>query len=411
MEVSLKNIIAPSFYELHRIIKRGEYTHYWLNGGRCSTKSSFVSIEIVLGIMRNPNTHAVVYRKIAADLRESVMPQILWAINTLGVADLWQCKVSPMEVTYLPTKQKIYFKGLDESVKSKSIKAPFGYFKYGWFEELEQFKGMQEIRKTTQSLIRGGNGYCYFYTYNPPQTSANWVNIEAAKNVPNRLVHKSTYLDVPKEWLGEEAIIEAELLKSTNELAYRHEYLGEITGTGGNVFTNVLSQPITDEQIRSFDNIRQGIDWGFAIDPFVWIKCHFDKTRRIVYIYDEVYGVGLTNQDAMDKVTEHGGKHEKSIADCAEPKSIDEFRRSGFNIYAAEKGKDSVRYGIKFLQGMQNIIIDQTRTPHAWEEFLKYEYDRNKDGTFRSDYPDKDNHTIDALRYALERDSTKRGLF
>lgn len=407
----ISKIICPAFYDLFNKIEDNEYTHYWLKGGRGSTKSSFISIEIVLGIMRNPNTHAVCFRKIGADLRDSVYNQILWAIDILGVTTYFDAKIMPMEIIYKPTGQKIIFRGLDDPRKSKSAKMPKGYFRYIWFEELEQYAGMQEIRSVLQSYMRGGDVFTCFYSYNPPQTVGNWVNIEATIPVDNRYVHTSNYLDVPPEWLGQEFIIEAELLKKNNELAYKHEYLGEVTGTGGAVFTNVVQREITDDEIAKMPKFEYGIDWGFAVDPFAWGKLYYDKTRRDLYILDEIYKVGMLNDEAFTKIKDKGVGHDLIVADSAEPKSISEGQRQGLNIRGAEKGKDSVRFGIKWLQRLCHIYIDPKRTPNAWREFSTYEFEKNKAGEFISDYPDKDNHVIDMTRYALEKYMKQRGLF
>lgn len=409
--VRLSEIVGKSFHAVHRQIKAGLKTHWWFRGGRGSLKSSFISIELVQGIMRFPDSHAVVFRKFGCDLRTSVYNQVLWAIDVLGVNGYFKATVSPMEITYLPTGQKIIFAGLDDPRKKKSQKMPFGYFRFAWFEELEQYDGMEEIRSVVQSYMRGGDSFAYFYSYNPPQTRSNWVNAEAEKEVHNRNVHTTTYLTAPRDWLGKEFFIEAEILKNVNEMAYRHEYLGEITGTGGTIFANVRNQLIPDSQIKEFNNLRKGIDWGFAVDPFAYANWHYDKTRRTIYIFDEIYKVGLLNDEAIDLVKKRNIGRDPITADSAEPKSIAEFRQAGINIRGAVKGKDSVRYGIKWLQKLHSIVIDKKRCPNAWKEFSLYEFERMKNGEFKSSYPDKDNHIIDLTRYGHEQDMGKRGMF
>ena len=167
-------------------------------------------------------------------------------------------KLSPPEITYKKTGQKILFFGLDDPAKVKSIKLPFGYVGIVWFEELDQFSGMEEIRNVLQSLLRGGPSYQVFGTYNPPKSRNNWVNEEILVDDPDRLVHHSTYLTVPKDWLGPQFLAEAEKLKSKNEMSYRHEYLGEVTGTGGAVFENVEDLAMSSEQLRPYgDKVTQ----------------------------------------------------------------------------------------------------------------------------------------------------------
>lgn len=377
-----------------------------------SCKSSFASLQIIWGIRNSPDAHAICYRKYQNTLRESVFNQVLWAIEILGWGAYFRATTSPMEITYKPTGQKILFKGLDDASKSKSIKLPFGYFKYAWFEELEQYDGLQEIRNVCQSLIRGSDKrFCYFYSYNPPQTTSNWVNYESSVPVENRIVHHSNYLSVPRDWLGSAFFTEADILRKQNELAYRHEYLGEITGTGGSIFTNLVNRTITDEEISHFCNTRKGIDWGYAVDPFAYGALEYDKMRRTIYIYDEIYKVGLLNDEAIRLIKAKDIGRDKIIADSAEPKSIAEFRRDGINIQAAEKGKDSVPYGIKFLQKLAAIVIDPVRCPNTWKEFSLYEFEKTKTGEFKSEYPDRMNHAIDLVRYSLSCDMEKRGMF
>lgn len=398
----LSEIVAPSFFELHGDIKSEKYTHYWLKGGRGSTKSSFISIELILGIMKNPGTNAVVIRKVAANLKDSVYEQLIWAIDKLEVSELWTAKLSPLELVYNQTGQKILFRGADKPKKLKSTKVSKGYIRYIWYEECDEFGGMQEIRTINQSLMRGGSKFDVFYSYNPPKSQRNWVNQEVLLESPDKRVHESTYLSVPAEWLGEQFIIEAEHLKEVNESAYRHEYLGEVTGTGGEVFTNVVIRRISDEETAGFDKIKRGVDFGYAVDPFVYVVCHYDKKYKTLYVFNEIYKVGLSNERAATEIKEKGNYNQIIVADSAEPKSIAEMRQYGLRITGAKKGPDSVEYGIKFLQSLEAIVIDNVRCPETAREFLNYELEPDGNDGFKDGYPDKDNHTIDAVRYAME---------
>lgn len=409
-KVKLSELIAPSFYEIHNDIKHNRYTHYWLKGGRGSTKSSFVSLEIILGIMKDPNANAVALRKVKETIKDSVFEQLVWAIEKLKVAEYWDIKHNPMELTYIPTGQKILFRGADKPRKIKSIKVSRGYVKYIWYEEVDEFNGMEEIRIINQSLMRGGEQFVVFYTYNPPNRVNAWVNEEILIERPDRKVHHSTYLTVPREWLGEQFFIEAEHLKKVNEKAYRHEYLGEVTGTGGEVFTNVTARQIDNEEIKAFDRIRRGLDFGYAVDPAAYVVCHFDKTRRRLYIFHEIFQVGLSNRKLAELIKKENKSNKLVVADSAEPKSIAELRGYGINIRGAKKGPDSVDYGIKFLQDLEEIIIDPERCPNTLREFVNYELEKDKDGNFKAEFPDKNNHTIDAVRYALEDDMRTGGL-
>lgn len=407
-EVRIKDIIAPSFYDIHRDIKEEKHTHYWFKGGRGSTKSSFISIEIILGIMKDKNANAVALRKVGDTLSSSVYAQLLWAIEMLGVEQYWTAKTSPLELIYKPTGQKIVFRSAvnkEDARKIKSTKFVKGYCKYIWYEEVDEFFGMEEIRKINQSLMRGGDKFFVFYSYNPPKEIASWVNAEVIVIRKDKIVHTSNYKDVPKEWLGEQFLIEAEELEKTNELAYRNEYMGEPTGTGGAVFTNITLREITDEEISHFDNIADGIDFGYAVDPACYGQNHLDKTRRKLYIFKEIYKVGMSNKKLYEEIRETKIGNSVIIADSAEPKSIAEINSyGGLKVQGAIKGPDSVDYGIRWLQNLVEIIIDPVRCPNTAREFSTYEYEKDKYGNFKSKYPDINNHSIDMTRYSRENE-------
>jgi PBSX family phage terminase large subunit len=399
--VNVAELIAPSFDGLFFDVQEHRYTHYWLAGGRGSTKSSFASLCVPLMLLQNPRCHAVVLRKVANTLRNSVYNQVEWAIDALGLSDAFVARVSPLLFEYRRTGQKILFLGVDDKSKIKSLKLPFGYVGIVWMEELDQFTGMEEIRSLLQSLLRGGERYWVFYSYNPPKSRNNWVNEEALFDREDRIVHRSTYLGVPSVWLGEQFIAEAERLRDKNETLYRHEYLGEVTGTGGAVFDNVEDIEMSDTDVALFDRLYHGLDFGFAVDPLAFVSMYYDAKHEDLYIFDEVYEQRLTNAQVARRILPRlHGQH--LTADAAEPKSIAEMRGLGLDVHAARKGPDSVAYGIHWLQGRRRIYIDKRRAPNTYREFVGYEYERNKDGQFISAYPDKDNHAIDAVRYATE---------
>ena len=398
--IRLSNIIAPHFWALHQDIKRHSHTYYWLEGGRGSTKSSDVSVEIPQLIIKNPECHAVVLRKIGNTIKNSVYPQMQWGIDALGLTDKFRFKTSPHEITYKKTGQKILFFGVDDPQKIKSIKLPFGYVGICWIEELDQFTGMEEIRNLNQSLLRGGPVFWEFCSFNPPKSQNNWVNEEKLFDDPDRLVHHSTYLGVPREWLGGRFFEDAEKLKARNETAYRHEYLGEVTGTGGAVFENVEDMAMSNELVGNFDRLYYGLDFGFAVDPLAYVAMYYDAKREDLYIFDELYRQKMTNSQAAKaiKLRISGGR---ILADAAEPKSIAEMSDYGLRISGARKGPDSIDFGMRWLQNRAHIYIDKRRCPNTYKEFVAYEYDRNKDGQFVSAYPDANNHSIDAVRYGL----------
>lgn len=400
-EVRLSEIIGPAYLDITRDVLRHGHTHYDLSGGRGSLKSSYVSIMVALLIVSNPGTHALVLRKVGNTLRDSVYAQYIWAIDQLGMAAYWTAKVSPMELIYKPTGQKIMFRGADDPMKIKSIKVPFGYIAITHFEEKDQFSGRPEIRNILQSTMRGGERFWNFESYNPPISRDNWANIDSEVERPDRMRLKTTYLQAPAAWLGERFLIEAAQLKTENERAYQHEYLGMAVGTGGNVFDNLELREITDDEIAGFDRIYQGVDWGWYPDPFAFVRLHYDRARETIYLIDEIYQNKLTNEASAKMIKDRGYTDAYIICDSAEPKSAADFRAAGLPAREAVKGPGSVDYGYKWLQ-RRKIVIDRRRTPHAYDEFVHYEYERNKDGEIISGYPDANNHAQDATRYALE---------
>ena len=405
--ISLNELIAPGLKDAHCDIRAGRHVHYWLKGGRGSTKSSFVGLQIVLGIIKDPLANAIALRKVGVTLGTSVYSQIQWAIDSLQVNGYFKPYKSPPGFVYLPTGQQILFRGADDKAKIKSIKLPHGYFKLAWYEELDEFDGMEEVRNINQSLMRGGEEFRFFYSYNPPKSVNNWVNAEANITRTDRLVHHSDYRTVPRQWLGEQFFREAEILRQTNEKAYRHEYLGEATGTGGAVFENVELREITDEEIARFDKLYSGLDWGYSIDPTAWGKMNYYAPTQTLIIFDEYYKVEASYNTIAEAIKPRV-KRLKVTADSAEPRSIDELKKRGIYIVGAKKGPDSVDHGIKWLQGRTKIIIDPVRCPNTAREFTGYEYERDRHGNFKAGYPDKNNHSIDMTRYAMESVITNR---
>lgn len=406
----LSEVISPAFVASHGAVKRHEVSEIVEKGGRGSAKSSFVSVELILELLKHPNCHAVVMRKVANTLRTSVYAQICWAIAELGLTKRFRCTVSPMECVYVPTGQKILFFGMDDPGKLKSIKVAFGYIGIAWFEELDQFDGPEQIRNVEQSLFRGGEYSMCFKSFNPPAMARNWANQYALEAKPGKLVHHSTYATTPEAWLGPRFLADAAHLKETNETAYRHEYLGEVVGSGTQVFENLRIEGITDDQAKQFDHIQSGVDWGWYPDPFAFNRVHFDSARRTLYIFDELTRRRTGNRDTADLVLQRIDTDELVTADSAEEKSCSDYRSYGIRCRGAEKGPGSVNYSMKWLQSLDGIVIDPERCPDTVKEFTEYEYERDaKTGEVLQGYPDLNNHHIDAVRYATNNIWRRRG--
>ena len=369
-QIRMSELLAPVFAPVHTDIRRGGHAEYWLYGGRGSGKSSFVSIEIVLGMMKDPQANALVVRRVAKTLRQSVYEQLCWAIDRLGVDHLWARRLSPMELIYRPTGQRILFIGADDPQKSKGIKVSRGNFKFLWFEELAEFDGMGAVNTITASAVRG-DAAVTFYTYNPPESIANWVNEEALCIHEGRFSHKSSYLDIPPKWLGASFLSKADIMRRTNERAYRHMYLGEVTGTGGQVFENVELRPIPEGEISRMGAFYDGLDFGYYPDPTHWVRVSYDPSRLTVYVVDELRRYRTTDR---------------------------EFAR-----LLMERRDVTASTEIRWLRMRARIVIDPTRAPETAKEFAQYEFVKLKNGSFTESYPDRDNHAIDAVRYALNR--------
>lgn len=399
-------VLGKAFVDINRQIKPN--IEYVFEGGRGGLKSSFVAFKIVELIKNNPQMHACITRQVAGTLKDSVYANMKWAINELGLMEEFECKVSPLEIKYIKTGQTIYFRGLDDETKLKSIKPEFGYIGILWKEEKDQMKGDAQERSVNQSVLRGGDESYDFSSYNPPKSKSNWVNrIKLIPN-PKRVIHHSSYLEAPAEWLGQKFIDDAAHLKEINPEAYEHEYLGVPNGDGGNVFEYLEIRDITDEEISHMDRIFAGVDYGWYPDAFCYLRTYYDSAREKIYLIDELYVNKWSNSKTADWIKKKGYDDYTMICDSAEPKSVNDFRDAGLPARGAIKGPGSIEYGFKFLQ-TKTIVIDPKRTPNTYKEITEYEYDRDKEGNVISGYPDGNDHAISALRYAYEPLFNRRG--
>lgn len=417
IKIDLIDLINEQFYECHDLVQdeNNGYTHFWLSGGRGSTKSSFVSIEIVSSILKEIQKgkiiNAVVFRRYKNNLRGSVYQQVLWAIKALEVSSEVVPTVSPMEVKF-KNGSKIIFIGADDTEKVKSIKSEVGYYKYIWFEEITEYQGIIEVNDILRSLMRGGDYFKVFYTYNPHPLLSNWVNMEAEResSAGDKYFNLTDYTKVNVNWLGKQFIIEAEKLKLENNEKYRHVYLGEKVGLGGEIFNNVVGMDLTTLSKKFDGNIKYGLDWGFANDPLHFTANYYDKKHNNLYVFDEFRNLRVTNSKLSEYLYENNYNNVRITADSAEPKSIAELKDIyGIrHIEGAKKGKGSIEHGIKWLQDINTIYICNKKCKESLKEITAYSLPVGKDGKFISQYPDKDNHFIDALRYSREDETNER---
>lgn len=405
--IKLSELIPKAFHPVWKAALDPDILNVVCKGGRGSGKSSDIAHIIVQLLMRYP-MNAVGIRKTDNTIELSIFEQIKWAISEQKVSHLFKVNKSPMKITYVPRGNYIAFRGAMEPERIKSLKSAEFPFSIAWIEETREFKTEDEITTITNSLLRGeledGLFYKFFMSYNPAKRKNHFLNkkYESAFIPSNTFVHHSTYLDNP--FISSQFILEAEAERERNERRYRWEYLGEAIGSGIVPFDNLQFREITDEEINSFDNIRQAVDFGYAVDPFSFGRWHYDKKRRTLYAIDEIYQVKLSNREATEMIIKKGYNDFPITADSAEPKSIDEMKSFGLRVKGAKKGPGSIEYGEKWLDDLDAIIIDPKRTPKTAAEFENIDYKTDKDGNVIPKLEDKDNHSIDQVRYAMERD-------
>ena len=415
IDIKITDIIPPKFHDVWRAAFNPDILHVVCKGGRGSGKSSDLGHIVVQMIMRYP-VNAVCIRKVDRDLQESVFEQIMWAIEEQGVRRYFKVNKSPLKITYLPRGNQIIFRGLQDPNRLKSLKSSRFPYAIAWVEELAEFKTEEEIKIVTNSIVRGelpdGLFYKFFYSYNPPKRKQSWVNkkYNTALLPANTFVHHSTYLDNP--WISQAFIEEAEATRERSQRSYDWEYMGLAVGSGVVPFENLVFTEISDDLYKSFDNIRQGVDFGYANDPLAFVRWHYDKKRRRIYAMDEHYGVKISNRKLADWIKAKRYNTTDCIADSAEPKSIDEivYEHGVTRFYGAKKGPDSIEYGERWLDDLYEIVIDPKRTPNIAREFEAIDYDTDKDGNPKTRLVGTDNHTIDATRYAFENDMRQPGV-
>lgn len=415
-------LIGRDFFRPHMLIAREAQTEFWCKGGRGSLKSSWASIELVKHIEDHPGEHAAAVMKRKNSLRDAVYAQVVWAIHELGLDDEYEMPVSTLKIRKKSTGQIIFFAGCDDPHKSKGLKPPFGHIGFLWFEETDQFKGMSEIRTVRQSAARGGERTFVVYTYNPPRTRDNWANREADRRRDSgEEVFDSCYLDAPPEWLGAQFIADAEDLKETDEQAYRHEYLGEPVGYGGQIFDRVEFREVTDEEIASFERLHAGQDFGWFPDPWAFTLSEWQPGQHAIVTFAELGGNKVLPTEAArrirDALTWSDGKGRdpvyhrlRVLSDDAAPDQIQAQRDEGVDARSA--GKGGLRtMSYRFMQSV-TWVIDPARCPNLAREVREAEFEMDENtGEYSGDYPDGNDHWIDATRYAFMDIVTRRGAY
>lgn len=406
----ISELIPPAFHSLWRASLNSSILNVVAKGGRGPGKSSDIAIIISQLLMRYP-VNAVGIRYVDNTLEQSIFEQMKWAIHYQEVSHLFKINKSPLRITYIPRGNYMIFRGAQNPERLKSLKDARFPFAIGWLEELAEFKNEDEVTTITNSLLRGelddGLFYKFFFSYNPPKRKQSWVNkkYETSFQPKNTFVHHSTYFDNP--YISKAFIEEAEAMKERNLKRYEWEYLGKAIGSGVVPFDNlqVVAGSITDEMVANFDNIRQGLDYGYATDPLAFVRWHYDKKRNSIYAIDELYEVKLSNRKTAEWIKARDYQYQDIYAEV-EPKSNAEMKEEHDikRIFQVKKGPNSVEYGEKWLDDLDAIYIDPLRTPHIAKEFENIDYQTDRDGNPKARLEDKDNHAIDSTRYAFAND-------
>jgi PBSX family phage terminase large subunit len=410
--------IGEEFYDLDNIAliehfkpwfneKYEQHLFSILKGGRASGKSTTASRRLVKDILMYP-INILILRKIHSTIATSVYEEIKQAINDLNVSDEFRCiGGTKPSITRIRTGQRFIFTGGQEPEKIKSIKTSKFPIARLWIEELVEFRSYEEVKTIIDSIVRAtlpeGLVYHIIFTYNPPKRKAHWCNkLYNTQFIPeNTCIDHSTSFVNPH--LSKDFLDEADNVKAKNEARWRWNYGGEAIGGGIVPFSNLEFREITDIEIFTFDNLCQGLDWGYAADPLCFLRAHFDKTRFILYIFAEIYQVKISNKILSEKIIEKGYNDIMIIADSEDPRSIDDVKSYGIRCRGATKGPGSVEHGLEWLDTLQAIVIDPVRCPNAAREFENIDYQTDKDGNVISKLDDKDDHSIDCTRYLTER--------
>lgn len=407
----LSELLPTKFHSVWRVSLNSDILNIVCKGGRGSGKSSDIAHIITQLLMRHA-VNAVGIRYVDNTLEQSIYEQMKWAIEQQGVSHLFRCNKQPLKITYKPRGNYMIFRGAQNPERIKSLKDARFPFAIGWIEELAEFKNEDEVTTITNSLLRGelddGLFYKFFYSYNPPKRKQSWVNkkYETSFQPNNTFVHHSTYRDNP--FISKEFLTEVEATRSRNPRRAEWEYDGKAIGSGVVPFDNlhVKAGSITNDMVSNFDNIRNGLDFGYATDPLAFVRWHYDKKKNSIYALDEIYGQKISNREFAKSAISKGYQTDRVNADSAEPKSIAELRNEHYmtNVYGVKKGPDSVEYGENWLDDLDAIYIDPERTPNIAREFENIDYQTDRDGNPKPRLEDKDNHTIDATRYAFADD-------
>ena len=376
-------------------------------GSRASKKSKTTALWYITNLMKYPDANLLVVRKVFRTLKDSCFTELKWAINRLGVQNHWEIKESPLEMTYKPTGQKIYFRGLDDPLKVTSISVEHGYLCWMWIEEAYEIGNEDDFNMLDES-IRGaipqetGLFKQITLTFNP-WNEHHWIKKRFFDNPDDETLAMTTnYLC--NEWLDEADRKVFETMRLNNPRRYRVAGLGDWGIVDGLIFENWEEKAFDIDKVRRLASVKSafGLDFGYTNDPSALFCGLVDESAKTLWVFDEMYKYGMSNERIASEVTTMGYRKERIRAESAEPKSIDRLRELGLSrIQKADKGKDSVNAGIDFLQDYH--IIVHPRCVNFITEISNYTWDTDIKTGKRLNKPIDDfNHLMDAMRYAVE---------
>ena len=396
---------------LPEIVGRG-YRDFWefkgryrvCKGSRASKKSKTTALNYIYRIMKYPQANLLVVRKVFGTLKDSCYTELKWAIHRFGVDSLFECKLSPLEITYKPTGQKIYFRGLDDPLKITSITVDIGCLCWCWIEEAYEISDENDFNMLDES-IRGITPKGLFkqitLTLNP-WNERHWIKKRFFDAEDSEILAMTTNY-MCNEWLDKADLKVFNDMKRNNPRRYQVAGLGNWGITDGLVFENWEERIFSVKEITAKQGIESvfGLDFGYTNDPTALFCGLMDNGCKVIYVFDEIYEKGLSNEKIAEVITKKGYSKEKITADCAEPKSIDRLRELGIrNIRPARKGRDSINNGIDFIQGFKILI--HPKCSNFIKEIGGYCWEKDKEGHSVNVPVDCNNHLMDAMRYGIE---------
>ena len=407
-------MIKKEFMNLPEIVGRG-YKTFWnfkgrykvCKGSRASKKSKTTALWIIWNMMKYPDANTLVVRKTFRTLKDSCYKELKWAVKRLKVERYWEFTVSPLEATYKPTGQKIYFRGLDDPLKVTSIAVDVGCLCWMWIEEAYEVMKEEDFDMLDES-IRGVTPPGLFkqitITFNP-WNERHWLKKRFFDNPgEDTLAITTNYLC--NEWLDAADLKVFEAMKKNNPRRYAVAGLGGWGIVDGLIYENWREEAFSLDDIKNCESAF-GLDFGYTNDPSAFFCGFVDLQNKKLYVWDEIYQKGMSNRKIYDAITEAGYNKERITGDSAEPKSIDELKGYGLRIKGAEKGKDSIANGIQWIQDLEIII--HPRCVNFLTEISNYTWEKDKFGTKLNVPIDDFNHLMDAMRYALEKFIKNKG--